>query len=161
LFVTNRVVGNVANSMIDVLGGEAALAEDADGNHNGTITMGDNIGGTGKSTIDEAIRHVDTVANAGWNVADANGNTNNVGPNGKVTFNGDSNLTVTESGEDDDAAITVALNRDLNLDSVTTGNSVLNTDGLTVKDAAGNSTIVAAGGTTVTNGTQTTTTGAN
>src|SRR5690606_5730159 len=139
------------NSVATVLGGNAEYDPETH-----QVTTND-IGGTGKGTVHEAIEY----AAQGWNVADANGNTNNVGPNGKVTFNGDSNLTVTESGEDDDAAITVALNRDLNLDSVTTGNSVLNTDGLTVKDAAGNSTIVAAGGTTVTNGTQTTTTGAN
>src|SRR5699024_7680041 len=85
----------------DVLGGDAQY----DGANN-QYTM-NNIGGTGEDTIDDAIRSANTAANAGWTVADANGNSNNIGPNGQVTFDGDSNITVTESGSDDDATIQV------------------------------------------------------
>ncbi|MBF7053369.1 hypothetical protein IOC61_08515, partial [Halomonas sp. KAO] len=109
----------------NVLGGDA----DYTGND---FTMSD-VGGTGESTIDDAIRSANTTANTGWNVADTNGNSHNIGPNGKVTFEGDSNVTVTESGVDDDANVQVALNDDITVDSVkadsvTTGNSTLNTN---------------------------------
>src|SRR5690554_2451972 len=137
----------------NVLGGNA----DYTGND---FTMSD-VGGTGENTIDDAIRSANTAANAGWNVADANGNSHNIGPNGKVTFEGDSNVTVTESGVDDDAKVQVALNDDITLDSVTTGNSRLDTDGLTVDDGAGNVTAVTATGTNVTDGTNSTDYGAN
>ncbi|NLK66887.1 MAG: hypothetical protein GX282_05360, partial [Campylobacteraceae bacterium] len=50
LFATNTVLGNVGSSVVNVLGGNAALGSD------GTITMGDNIGGTGKKTVDAAIK---------------------------------------------------------------------------------------------------------
>src|SRR5690554_2339187 len=137
----------------NVLGGNA----DYTGND---FTMSD-VGGTGENTIDDAIRSANTAANAGWNVADANGNSHNIGPNGKVTFEGDSNVTVTESGVDDDAKVKVALNDDITVDSVTTGNSTLDTDGLTVDDGAGNVTAVAASGTSVTDGTDSTEYGAD
>src|SRR5699024_7485611 len=60
--------------------------------------------------------------------------------------------TVTESGADDDATVQVALNDDISVDSVTAGNSTLDTDGLIVDDASGNSTTVASTGTTITDG---------
>src|SRR5699024_249513 len=104
----------------DVLGGDAKY----DGDSN-SWDMGSDIGGTGKSTIDEAIKSANTAATAGWNVYDSDGNHNNIGPNGKVTFNGDSNLTVTESGNDDDAEVAITLNDDIDVDSVTAGNSKL------------------------------------
>jgi len=125
---------------------------------------------SGQAATEDQLKQVNSAANAGWNVADANGNTNNIGPNGKVTFNGDSNVTVTESGTDDDGAITVALKRDLDLDSVTTGNTVVNNSGVTiinpaepgasvvlgnnglaVDDGAGNSTATTEQGTIVKN----------
>ncbi|UBU50457.1 YadA-like family protein [Cobetia amphilecti] len=136
----------------NVLGGDAAYT----GND---FSMSD-VGGTGESTIDDAIRSANTAANAGWNVADTNGNSHNIGPNGKVTFDGDSNVTVTESGADDDAKVQVALNDDIAVDSVTTGNSMLDTDGLTVDDGAGNVTEVTATGTSVTDGINSTAYGA-
>ncbi|MBF7053370.1 hypothetical protein IOC61_08520, partial [Halomonas sp. KAO] len=136
----------------NVLGGNA----DYTGND---FTMSD-VGGTGESTIDDAIRSANTTANAGWNVADTNGNSHNIGPNGKVTFEGDSNVTVTESGVDDDAKVQVALNDDITVDSVTTGNSTLNTNGLTVTDGS-NVTEVTATGTSVTDGTNSTEYGAD
>ncbi|WP_425591952.1 YadA-like family protein [Halomonas alimentaria] len=137
----------------NVLGGDAAYT----GND---FTMSD-VGGTGESTIDDAIRSANTAATAGWNVADTNGNSHNIGPNGKVTFEGDSNVTVTESGVDDDAKVQVALNDDIAVDSVTTGDSTLDTDGLTVDDGAGNVTAVTASGTSVTDGTNSTEYGAD
>src|SRR5690606_5533005 len=107
---------------------------------------------SGQAATEDQLKSVSDVANAGWNVSDGT-STHNIGPDGKVTFVGDSNLTVTESGADDDAQIQVALNKDVDLGadgSVTTGNSVLNNDGLAIDDGAGNITNVTTAGTTVT-----------
>ncbi|MGP5658582.1 hypothetical protein ACTXOV_13525, partial [Psychrobacter celer] len=84
----------------------------------------------------------------------------NIGPNGKVDFVGDSNISVAQTGANDDGKIGINLNPDLDVDSVTTGNSLLNNNGLTVNDGTGNITNVAATGTTVTDGTYTSTVGA-
>ena len=51
LFATNTVLGNVANSVKTVLGGNAAVGTD------GNITM-TNVGGTGKATVHDAIQSV-------------------------------------------------------------------------------------------------------
>ncbi|MFG6139229.1 YadA-like family protein [Halomonas sp. B23F22_10] len=176
----DQVIANVADGDVNATSGDAingsqlqaagdslasnVLGGNADYTGN-DFTMSD-VGGTGEDTIDEAIASANTAANAGWNVADANGNSHNIGPNGQVTFEGDSNVTVTESGVDDDAKVQVALNDDITVDSVaadsvTTGNSTLDTDGLTVDDGAGNVTEVAATGTSVTDGTDSTAYGAD
>ncbi|SDN78082.1 Autotransporter adhesin [Pseudomonas jinjuensis] len=78
------------------------------------------------------LKGVQDLATAGWNVSDADGNSANIGPNGKVTFNGDSNIDVAQSGADQDGKIAVTLNRDLDLDSVTLGDTLIDTTGLTI-----------------------------
>ncbi len=100
---------------------------------------------SGQAATEDQLALVSNAANAGWNVTDADGNTANIGPNGQVTFTGDANLGVLQTGADDDGVVAITLNRDLDLDSVTTGNSVLDSDGLAVDDGAGNSTNVGAG----------------
>src|SRR5690606_2615797 len=138
---------------------------------NGNITMGDDIGGTGESTIDDAIRHATETAGQGWNFS-ANGDedTTNVAPGDTVDFgNEDENIvvTATEDGLSFDLAENITLGEgdnaiDLNGETgnITTGDSILGGEGLTVGDET-NSTTVAAGGTTVTDGTTTTVTGPN
>ncbi|WP_284090079.1 ESPR-type extended signal peptide-containing protein, partial [Acinetobacter pittii] len=63
LYATNNILGNVANSTVDILGGDAVL------NSNGTLSMS-NIGGTGQNTIDSAIAASRTEVAAGTNVTD-------------------------------------------------------------------------------------------
>lgn len=134
----------VSSSIRNTLGGNAIVAP------NGTITMS-NIGGTGENTIDDAIRSASSAANAGWNAADATGSSANIGPNGTVLFTGDPNVSVAQTGQDDSGEIAITLNRDLNLDSVTAGNSTLNTGGLVVDDTTGNATAIGAGTISVSN----------
>src|SRR5699024_1098659 len=88
---------------------------------------------SGQAATEDQLKQVSGVANAGWNVSDGT-STHNIGPDGKVTFSGDNNLTVTESGSDDDAEVAITLNDDIDVDSVTAGNSTLDTTGLTVDD---------------------------
>ncbi|WP_394695945.1 YadA-like family protein [Pseudoxanthomonas japonensis] len=104
---------------------------------------------------------VQGLATAGWNVTDADGNAANIGPNGTVTFQGDANLAVTQAGADDDGVVDITLNRDLDVDSVTAGDSTLDTDGLTVDDGAGNVSTVGAGTIGVTDANGTTAIGGN
>ncbi|KAF1727550.1 YadA-like family protein [Pseudoxanthomonas japonensis] len=136
-------VGNAAAGVTRQITGVAAGSEDAD-----AVNVAQ-------------LRAVSTAANAGWNVTDADGNAANIGPNGTVTFQGDANLAVTQTGADDDGVVEIALNRDLDVDSVTAGDSTLDTDGLTVDDGAGNVSTVGAGTIGVTDANGTTAIGGN
>src|SRR5699024_9259598 len=105
--------------------------------------------GAVNSTSTEAVNgsqlySVQQSATAGWNVSDGT-NHNNIGPNGKVTFgSAGSNLSVTESGNDDDANVTVALASDLDLSS--TGSVAFGSGGLTLNSGGnGGITNLAAG----------------
>ncbi|MCY0775619.1 YadA-like family protein [Enterobacter cloacae complex sp. 2022EL-00788] len=103
---------------------------DAGGKIIGNVAPG--VAGTDAVNMNQ-LDDVATVANAGWNVTDAAGNAANIGPAGEVKFtSADGNLDVAQTGADDAGVINLTLNRDLDLDSVTAGNSVLNTDGLTI-----------------------------
>ena len=75
LYATQNVIGNVAASTANILGGDAKVASD------GSLSMSD-VGGTGKATVHEAIEY----AAQGWNVA-ANGNgSTKVAPGSTVDF---------------------------------------------------------------------------
>ncbi|MGB6102992.1 MAG: YadA-like family protein [Pusillimonas sp.] len=116
---------------------------------------------SGQAATEDQLKSISDVASAGWNLS-ANGATStqvNIGPNGDVIFNGDSNITVTQTGADDDGVINVALNEDIDLGptgSITIGNSLMDNSGLAVDDGAGNKTTTSATGTTVTDGVKTT-----
>ncbi|MDO4641751.1 MAG: YadA-like family protein [Neisseria sp.] len=97
-----------------------------------------NIGGTGKSTIDEAIKAANVTANAGWNLTAQGENKSNVAPNDTVDLNNtDKNIVISKTTDSDN--VTFNLAKDLNVDSITAGDSKLNTEGLTISNgAAGN-----------------------
>nr|WP_199043664.1 ESPR-type extended signal peptide-containing protein [Dyella sp. ASV24] len=100
------------------------------------------------------LKSVASLASAGWTATDGT-TAANIGPNGTVTFKGDSNVTVAQSGTDNTGEIDVQLNKDLDLTdagSVTMGNTVVNNDGLTIKDGPSITTAgVDAGSKTITN----------
>lgn len=118
LYAVANTVGNVANSTVHVLGGNTSVDK------NGNITM-NNIGGTGKNTIDDAIRASQTEVQAGKNV-DV---TKSTGTNGQPVY-------------------TVGVKDDLSLNSVTTGNTVMNNNGITTGNTAINNNGVSVGGNT-------------
>ncbi|WP_201784081.1 beta strand repeat-containing protein, partial [Pelagerythrobacter marensis] len=79
------------------------------------------------------LQQVESLANAGWNVTDGTTGAN-IGPNGTVTFTGDANISVAQTGTDDNGEVEIALNPDVDLTpagSLTVGNTVVNTDGVT------------------------------
>ncbi|MBR7718786.1 YadA-like family protein, partial [Acinetobacter nosocomialis] len=74
-------------------------------------------------------------------------------PNGKVNFTGDDNLTVAQTNEtDNEGNIKVALNKNLKVDSVTTGTTVIDTTGVKVGDNVqlGSTGLIIAGGPSIT-----------
>jgi autotransporter adhesin len=122
---------------------------DANGDNGGKISGVEN-GTDGKDAVNkDQLDEVADVANAGWNVADANGNSTNVKPGDTVTFeSADANMTVTE----DNGTVTVELAKDLVLDSVTTGQTVMDNSGVQVGSDVklGDTGLVIAGGPSVT-----------
>ncbi|HZW17309.1 MAG TPA: hypothetical protein VFF71_00705 [Luteimonas sp.] len=143
--VNGSQLHGMGDSITSIIGGNAVL------NPDGTITTSD-IGGTGYDNIDDAIRSANDAANAGWTATDAAGNDANIGPNGTVTFVGDDNVTVSQTGTDGDAVVEVTLNRDLDVDSITAGDTVIDTDGVSVGDDVhlGDTGLVIDGGPSVT-----------
>ena len=166
LYAIANTLGNVAASTTTVFGRNAAV----DGNGNITMT---NIGGTGKDTIDEAIKVAKTEVEAGTNVdiatstgdngqtiytINAQGTEISQGTNthvsksavneltNNITYLVSSDLATVSAGNGitlsttattaSDGAITtnynVKVSDDLSLNSITTGNTVINTNGLTI-----------------------------
>ena len=95
-------MSTIAGSVKTILGGDAAVAD------TGAITM-TNIGGTGKNTIEEAIKATKTEVAAGKNVTVAP----STGANGQSIY-------------------TVAVKDDITLNSVTTGTTKVDANGVTI-----------------------------
>ena len=102
LYATNNYLSNLAGSVKNVLGGDAAV------DNAGNVTMS-NIGGTGKGNVNDAIAAANTKVAAGNNIT--------VTP----TTNADGSKTYT-----------VATKKDLVVDSVKAGDTTVNTDGVTI-----------------------------
>ncbi|MDT8503587.1 YadA-like family protein [Alcaligenes nematophilus] len=137
LYATNSVLGNVANTTKNILGGNATLASD------GSLSMS-NIGDTGENTVHDAIKY----AAQGWNVS-ANGATaENVKPGGSVDFsNDDDNIVISRDGTD----LAFNLADDLTVgNSITVGDTVINGDSVTVGDTIVNGDSVTTNNLTVT-----------
>ena len=102
LYATNNYLSNLAGSVKNVLGGDAAV------DNAGNVTMS-NIGGTGKGNVNDAIAAANTKVAAGDNIT--------VTP----TTNTDGSKTYT-----------VATKKDLVVDSVKAGDTTVNTNGVTI-----------------------------
>ncbi|PZQ27401.1 MAG: hypothetical protein DI562_13455, partial [Stenotrophomonas acidaminiphila] len=109
----------------------SGVSNDVTGLSNTTLTD-PTFATAGRAATEEQLQRVDQVANAGWNATDTAGNTANIGPGGTVRFQGDANLAVSQTGADDDGVVDITLNRDLDVDSVTAGNTVVDDSGLTI-----------------------------
>ncbi|UEA16420.1 YadA-like family protein [Pasteurella canis] len=106
LYLTQQLLGNVGNTVTSILGGNAQIAKN--GNTAGNITMSD-IGGTGKTTIHDAIQSVNNVAKAA-----------------KTQVVQGDNIVVTENaGTDGNTVYTVATAKDVHFDKTTVGSVVI------------------------------------
>ncbi|MFC3171852.1 hypothetical protein ACFOGQ_12700 [Acinetobacter vivianii] len=116
----NKTITNVADAVngkdavnLDQL--HKVITGDNSINNGGAIT---NIGGTGKDNVNDAISHVKDAATKA-----------------KTTVTEGDNIVVKETtNKDGSTNYKVSTKKDLTLDSVTTGDSVLNNNGLTIKD---------------------------
>ncbi|WP_350656624.1 YadA-like family protein [Psychrobacter sp. S1-30-MNA-CIBAN-0213] len=134
--VTGDQLNSSAASLATVIGGNAT---NADG-----IVTATNIGGTGVNTIDGAISSVKDAATKA-----------------KSTVTAGKNITVSETVNTDGSTdYEVKTKDDLALTSVTTGNTVTNTAGVSIDDGADNITTMTSAGTDVTDGTNTSNYGA-
>ncbi|AMN68054.1 YadA-like family protein [Psychrobacter sp. P11G5] len=137
---TEAVTGDQLNSssaaLATIIGGNAT---NADG-----IVTATNIGGTGVNTIDGAISSVKDAATKA-----------------KSTVTEGKNITVSETVNTDGSTdYEVKTKDDLALTSVTTGNTVTNTAGVSIDDGADNITTMTSAGTNVSDGTSTSNYGA-
>ncbi|MCU4369628.1 ESPR-type extended signal peptide-containing protein [Acinetobacter courvalinii] len=130
---------NTAQSTADALGGGSTV------NPDGTVSNPTyNINGTDTNNVGDALAELDK----GWTLQSNGANSGAVKAGDTVdigTADGEENLQVAKEGND----IKYSLNRDLNVDSVTAGNTRLDNTGVEVKDPVGNSTSMVAGGTIV------------
>ena len=75
------------------------------------------------------LNGVESIANKGWNLTTAHGETTTVKPGNTVDFSPeDTNLTVTNEGTN----VKIGLNQDLHLTSATFGDTIINANGLTI-----------------------------
>ncbi|EXB83177.1 phage T7 tail fiber family protein [Acinetobacter baumannii 299505] len=109
--VNGSQIHKISNSIKNSIGGNTVV------NPDGSLTTS-NIGGTGKNNINDAISEV-----------------KNTATKAKTTVTEDDNIVVKETvNKDGSTNYEVSTKKDLTLNSVTTGNSVLNNNGLTIKD---------------------------
>ncbi|MFL1611906.1 trimeric autotransporter adhesin Ata [Acinetobacter baumannii] len=109
--VNGSQIHKISNSIKNSIGGNTVV------NPDGSLTT-NNIGGTGKNNINDAISEV-----------------KNTATKAKTTVTEGDNIVVKETvNKDGSTNYEVSTKKDLTLNSVTTGNSVLNNNGLTIKD---------------------------
>ncbi len=91
----------------------------------GNVTINDQGRITGIEAGKEATDAVnvsqltDVVGELGWTLTDEAGQDANIGDKAKVTLKGDSNVTVSQTGQDQAGQISVALNKALTIESIT------------------------------------------
>ncbi|MDO7217279.1 ESPR-type extended signal peptide-containing protein [Acinetobacter nosocomialis] len=152
----SRVTKN-GDSIANIFGGGAKANPDgsiSNPSYNVAGTSANNVGDA-LTALDKAVTDAGRAANTGWTVL-ANGDAataKKIKPNGKVNFTGDDNLTVAQTSEtDNEGNIKVALNKNLKVDSVTTGTTVIDTTGVKVGDNVqlGSTGLIIAGGPSIT-----------
>ena len=131
LYMTNDVLGNLANSVVENFGGDAALNPKKQGD----ITF-TNIGGTGQNNIHDAIKFATTTVKAGSNTTvnktkAANEYTVNAWDTTvSAKTNGGVNITPTINGTDMTRAYELSVNVDNSSIKIVDGKLTVNTDSL-------------------------------
>uniref|UniRef100_UPI002899A41D YadA-like family protein n=1 Tax=Acinetobacter courvalinii TaxID=280147 RepID=UPI002899A41D len=120
--VNGSQLANNAQSVADALGGGSTV------NPDGTVSAPNySVNGTSLNNVGDAITELDK----GWNLQSNGANSGAVKAGDTVdigTADGEENLQVAKEGND----IKYSLNRDLKVDSVTAGDTVINNDGMTI-----------------------------
>ncbi|MCL2716511.1 MAG: hypothetical protein FWD68_18585, partial [Alphaproteobacteria bacterium] len=139
---TSVITGNstLSDSGLTIVGSNSTVSLTGSGLDNGNNKIINVANGTVNATSTDAINgaqfyELQQQADAGWNVSANGTNPTEVSKKSNtgavVDFSSaDSNLVVSKAADDNN--ITFALSQNLSLTSVTTGNSTLNTTGLTI-----------------------------
>ena len=142
LYAVQNVLGNTAQTVKNVLGGDAAVDE------NGSITMS-NIGNTGAGNIHDAINSVKETAEKGWKLkVNEEAGSEKIAPDDTVTVKQGKNIRVKRSSKD----LTIETADDVAFNKVTVGNSVLTTDGLNTPQVTAGDSVLGNNGLTIANG---------
>ncbi|MGJ3701009.1 hypothetical protein [Variovorax sp. AFSI2.2] len=148
------------NSLLDtngltITGGPSVTTAGLNANNTVITSVAPGVAGTDAVNVNQ-LTTVSNVANMGWNTTTAATGTGtvsgtsvaNVAPGATVTTTAGDNIAITQNGTN----LTIATNPDLVATSVTTGNSVLNTNGLTITGGPSVTTAgIDAAGTTISN----------
>ena len=144
LYAVQNVLGNTAQTVKNVLGGDAAVDE------NGSITMS-NIGNTGAGNIHDAIKSVKETAEKGWKLKandEADSESEKIAAGDTVTVKQGKNIRVKRSSKE----LTIETADDVAFNKVTVGNSVLTTDGLNTPQVTAGDSVLGNNGLTIANG---------
>ena len=144
LYAVQNVLGNTAQTVKNVLGGDAAVDE------NGSITMS-NIGNTGKGNIHDAIKSVKETAEKGWKLKaneEADSESEKIAAGDTVTVKQGKNILVKRSGKE----LTIETADDVAFNKVTVGDSVLTTTGLTTPKVTAGDSVLTTDGLNIANG---------
>lgn len=133
---------NNLNNKLDNKVGDLNYVEGGKGNY---VTNGENTT-TSIGKLDQALKDVADTANQGWNLSTNGGEASKVAPGKTVDFSGDKNISVSHDG----TKVQVKLNENITATTVTTGQTVMNNDGVKVgKDVSVTATAVTAGKTSI------------
>lgn len=120
---------NNLNQKLDNKVGDLNYVEGGKGNY---VTNGENTT-TSIGKLDQALKDVADTANQGWNLSTNGGEASKVAPGKTVDFSGDKNIKISNDGTN----VKVELNNNIDVNtvkanSVTTGQTVMDKDGLKV-----------------------------
>lgn len=120
---------NNLNQKLDNKVGDLNYVEGGKGNY---VTNGENTT-TSIGKLDQALKDVADTANQGWNLSTNGGEASKVAPGKTVDFSGDKNIKISNDGTN----VEVKLNEVIDVNTVTaktvtTGNTVMNSDGVKV-----------------------------
>ena len=120
---------NNLNQKLDNKVGDLNYVEGGKGNY---VTNGENTT-TSIGKLDQALKDVADTANQGWNLSTNGGEASKVAPGKTVDFSGDKNIKISNDGTN----VKVKLNEVIDVNTVTaktvtTGNTVMNSDGVKV-----------------------------
>ncbi|BCB09107.1 hypothetical protein HHSLTHF2_29970 [Vreelandella venusta] len=143
--ITNNE-GNIADNSQRITNNEGNIADNSQRITNNEGNIADNSQRI--TTNENSITDINETLGLGLNFGADEGDTVNRQLGDTVAITGDDNITTKTTGD----GVQVTLNRDLDVDSVTTGNTTVNNDGVSIKDGPSMTVNgIDAGGTTITN----------
>lgn len=120
---------NNLNKKLDNKVGDLNYVEGGKGNY---VTNGENTT-TSIGKLDQALKDVADTANQGWNLSTNGGEASKVAPGKTVDFSGDKNIIISNDGTNVKVKLNEAIDvNTVTANTVTTGNTVMNSDGVKV-----------------------------